>query len=291
MAKRQKSSPGPRQRGSRYIQSEENQTMECRIAYLRPGQIRARLAECPAVYIPFGPLEWHGPHLPYGMDPLNAEAVALRACAKSGGVVWGTQFWGTERERRPEQLRSLGFKPNEYVVGMDFPNHSLKSMYCPEEVFAIIVREILRETVTLGAKLAVLVNGHGAENHIAVFKRLETEFNASGPLKVYFRLAAPKDALKTGSGEHAAAMETSILMHLHAPSVDLKTLPPHPEPLHYRDYGIVDGPGFDGSGGPEHALTPPADPRTKANPEWGREIVETSASELAEEVREKVKGA
>lgn len=258
--------------------------MECRIAHLRPAQLAARLKEFPAVYVPFGPLEWHGPHLPYGMDPLNAENVARLACEATGGLLWPTQYWGTERERRPEQLASLGFPADRFIVGMDFPKHLLPSMYCPEEVLAVLVREILREIAALGGKAAVLVNGHGAENHMAVFQRLEREFNNTNPLRVLFRMALPKDK-SFGSCGHAEEMETSILLHLHPDNVDLKTLPPHPEPLRYGDYGIVDGPGFDGGGGPGATLLASADPRTKASAPRGKQIVEATARELAGEVR------
>lgn len=258
--------------------------MECRFTYLRPGQIVQRLKECPVVYIPFGPLEWHGPHLPYGMDPLNAEHCALESCRNTGGIVWPTQYWGTERERTPAQLKSLGFREDEYVVGMDFPKHSLPSMYCPEEVFAVIVRELLRESITLGAKVAVLVNGHGAENHMAVFKRLTCEFNNTTKLRVHFRVAAPRMEL-AGSGEHAGRMETAILMHLNPTCVDLQQLPPKNQPLRYADFGIVDGPGFDGRGGKGNAVGEAEDPRLHSTPEMGKDLIERTVQEIAAEVR------
>lgn len=257
---------------------------ESRIAFLRPGEIADRLAEMPVVYIPIGPLEWHGPHLPFGTDPLNAENVALGVCVRTGGVVWPTQFWGTEKERRPEQLRSLGFSPDEYIVGMDFPKNTLKSMYCPEEVLAILVREMLRETTVLGAKLAVIINGHGAENQIDLLKRLETEFNNTTDLKVYFRIAAPREIVERGSGEHAAAMETSAIMHAFGDCVDLAELPPIPERMRYTDYAVVDGPGFDGGGAADGCLAPANDPRTSASAEVGRALVEKAVSEIVAEI-------
>src|SRR5436305_468736 len=106
---------------------------ELRLSHLRPAEIQQRLTACPAIYVPLGPLEWHGPHLPLGTDPLNAENVALGVCRRIGGIVWPTQFWGTERERPPALLRALGFEENQYVVGMDFPRNSLPSAYCAAE--------------------------------------------------------------------------------------------------------------------------------------------------------------
>lgn len=259
---------------------------EIRIAFLRPREIAERLEQCPLVYLPIGPLEWHGPHLAFGMDPLNAENTALETCKRTGGIVWPTQFWGTERERPPRQLESLGFSRDRYVVGMDFPNNALKSMYCPEEILALLVREILREIITLGAKVCVIVNGHGAENQIATLKRLEVEFTNTSPLRVLFRIAAPRAAIEAGSGEHAAAQETSVLMAMHPECVDLSELPPAGRPIRYVDSAVVDGPGFDGKGPGEGCLSEACDPRKSASAEAGRKYIEATVTELAAEVGE-----
>lgn len=262
-----------------------SQKGETRMAFLRPGEIVERLKRASAVYVPFGPLEWHGPHMPYGTDALNAESVALGASAKTGGVVWPTQFWGTERERSPQQLASLGFRTDKYVVGMDFPRNLIRSMYCPEEVFALVVREILREIGVLGARLAVLVNGHGAENQIRTFERLTVEANNTTGLRVLFRIAAPRKMLEEGSGEHAAAKETSLLMHLHPQCVDVGQLPAKRVRMKYTDYAVVDGPGFDGKAKAAGYIAKEDDPRVSARPEIGRRIVQQTVLELVGEVR------
>ena len=54
-----------------------------------------------------------------------------------------TLFMGTERERSPAKLESIGFRATDYVVGMDFPRNTLKSLYAREEVFALALREHL----------------------------------------------------------------------------------------------------------------------------------------------------
>lgn len=40
---------------------------------LRPGEILAERERCSIVYLPVGPLEWHGPAMPYGTDALLAQ--------------------------------------------------------------------------------------------------------------------------------------------------------------------------------------------------------------------------
>ncbi len=257
---------------------------EVRMSHLRPGEIAGRLKKTSVVYVPFGPLEWHGPHMPFGTDPLNAENAALASCRRTGGVVWPTQFWGTERERRPEQLASLGFPTDKYVVGMDFPKNFMPSMYCPEEIFAIVVREILRAITTLKARLAVLVNGHGGENHIRVLERLAVEFTSTTDLAVHVRMAAPKTML-SGSGEHAARGETGLLMHLHPASVDIRQLPPKSRRMKYTDYAVVDGPGFDGKAAGNGYLSRDEDPRFTASAAPGKKVADATVREIAAEVK------
>jgi len=37
-------------------------------------------------------------------------------------------------------LRDLGFKGDEWIIGMDFPANSMKSLYSMEDVFALVIR-------------------------------------------------------------------------------------------------------------------------------------------------------
>ena len=54
---------------------------------LRPDEILEEQKNKSIVYLPIGPLEWHGPAMPFGTDPLAATEVARRAAAITGGVV------------------------------------------------------------------------------------------------------------------------------------------------------------------------------------------------------------
>ena len=257
--------------------------MEQRIAYMRPGQICAVLETTPLVYIPVAPLEWHGPHLPLGVDPINAESVAAGACKETGGVVWPTLFWGTERERGGDMLEDLGFSRDDYVVGMDFPANSLPSAYCPEEVFGVLVRDTLRQVRTMGFQYAVLVNGHGAANHIATLQRLAVEFNHTTNLKVLFAFAVTDEDNEAGCIGHATNMETSALMYYAPESVDLNELPPAEQTIYYKDFAIVDGDGFNGRGPDDKHVVD--DPRTKASAEDGEQYFAKVVSEVAQKVK------
>ena len=59
--------------------------------YLRPEEIVEEQERCSIVYLPVGPLEWHGPAMPYGTDPLAAAEVARRAAkitSEKKGIKW-----------------------------------------------------------------------------------------------------------------------------------------------------------------------------------------------------------
>lgn len=255
---------------------------EFRIAYLRPGQIIERINRHSVVYVPIGPLEWHGPHMPYGTDPLNAQNTAEEVCRRVGGVVWPTLYWGTERERRPDQLESLGFPTDRYIVGMDFPANSIPSCYCAEEIFAMVVRDTVRQAARLGAKLVVLINGHGAENHMAALKRLAVELTNTGPTRVVFRLACVVGG-PAGSMGHADAVETALMMHM-TKSVDIPQLPPDGTELRYIDHAVVDGGGFDGQS-PSHTVPEEYDPRRRSTAELGKQSFVAACDQIAGEVK------
>ena len=259
--------------------------MELRVPYLRPQQVRDRLAAAPVVYVPVGPIEWHGPHLPFGTDPLHSEGLSLAACQQTGGLVWPTVFFGTERERPAKMLESLGLDGDSYVVGMDFPNNTLPSAYCPEEIFALVMREVLTEVGRMGAKVAVVVNGHGAVNQLSTLDRLTTEFNNTTDLKILTRkpLETFEDTVAASAG-HADAWETSLMMHMYPGVVELGALPPVGTPIRYIDFAMVDGPAFDGQGGPEHVLQ--NDPRTQSSAKAGKTSFEAELKQLVRGVRE-----
>ncbi len=54
--------------------------MEPKVEYelMRPAEVVAARERCPVAFVPIGPLEWHGPHLPMGTDGLHAHHVAVR---------------------------------------------------------------------------------------------------------------------------------------------------------------------------------------------------------------------
>ena len=212
-----------------------------------------------------------------GTDPLNAEAVARQVAERIGGVVLPTLFWGTERARPPEKLRSLGFEENTYIVGMDFPENKLPSLYAREETFGIMVREILDQINQFSYRLIVLVNGHGGKNHVEVLKRLSHEYSAKTATRVLLTFALPRSSF--GIVGHADAIETSVMMALHPDCVDLGQLPDISSKI-YLNSGIVDAASFAGQPTEDYSLRSRADPRYAASEPFGQELFEQTVNEV-----------
>lgn len=254
-----------------------------RFELLRPNEILEEKQRFPVVYMPVGPLEWHGPHLALGMDPLNAEAIARLVAGETGGVVMPTFYWGTERERSPQMLRNIGFRGDEWIVGMDFPKNQMPSLYASEDAFSSAMREHLNLLVKQKYKLIVIINGHGGENHIAALLRLAKEFTATTESTVLYTITTFLDEGGNQDLGHATRVETSILQYLHPECVDLAQLPPKDGKLHNTEYAVVDDAAFRGSPSPD--FTVQNDPRD-ASPELGKTTVDLSVGIISKLVME-----
>lgn len=238
---------------------------------MRPEEFLEAKKQCAIAYLPVGPLEWHGPHLPFGVDALNAAAVAEGAAKITGGVVFPTLYCGTERARAPHIVKRMGFEDeNQYVVGMDVPNNTVPSCYFPEEVFGVILREHICVMMTLGFDMIVIVNGHGADGQLETGARLAREFTNTTDTKVLFCFGFRPECENDPKPGHANISESSIIMYLHPESVRLDALPPKEVPLKTSEWGIADSLLFQGKGNAEHTVE--YHPRD-SYPELGRRYV------------------
>jgi creatinine amidohydrolase len=259
---------------------------------MRPPDIAKERERVPLVFIPIGPIEWHGPHLPLGTDGLHAHAVAVRVARRVGGVVLPTYFLGTETVRLGGQgaqsLGALGFATDEHIVGMDFPRNPVKSLYIEEGTFAVTVRELLRLLKANGYKLLVIVNGHGAVNHQRALRRLAAEESVLPAVRVEYTIAFLPTAPPLSDPGHAEKIETSLMLAIRPELVDLASLPPKGVPLRYQDYGIVEGQAFDGTPTPDFTLRTESDPRD-ASPTLGAKILQAEVDRLVEIVQDKLR--
>jgi creatinine amidohydrolase len=257
------------------------------MAFLFPDEVAAARARNGLVILPLAPLEWHGPHLAMGCDNLLAHAFARRLARELECPYYPPLWVSTERQRSPEALEALGFDRTARVEGMDFPNHSVASGYFREEVFALVVRDILHILFErMRFDHVLIVNGHGAENQKAVLNRICHEFNASaaGAERVIWVYPGFPRSLLAGSIGHAASEETSMLESCWPGCADIARLPVNGK-LRNVDYGIVDGETFDCAPTPDFTLREAQDPRLHTDVAWGAEQMELAAAEVIEDVR------
>ena len=70
--------------------------------------------------------------------------------------------------------------------------------------------------------------------------------------------------------------------------MDLDRLPPKRDKLRYKDYSVVDGGGFIGDPGEDHAVPHEMDPRHMSSVERGCKLFEKTLDELEEHIRQKL---
>jgi creatinine amidohydrolase len=253
---------------------------------MRSSQIVEARRQCPVAFLPIGPLEWHGPHLPLGTDGLHAHWIAVEVAKRVGGVVLPTYFLGSDTVRPadgPQGVRPLGFEGGERIVGMDFPDNPVKSLYIEEGTFAVVIRELLRLIKQNPYRLVVIINGHGAPNHVRTLRRLATEETDLPRVRVVYETASSSAPPPLDPG-HAERGETALIMSIAPRRVDVKTLPATKTPLRYRDFGIVNGSAFDGRPTPEYTVPQGSDPRY-ATPEEGAAMLAREIERLADQVK------
>ncbi|MCM8830414.1 MAG: creatininase family protein [Candidatus Omnitrophica bacterium] len=259
------------------------------VQFLMPDEIISQREKNSLIYLPLGPLEWHGPHLPLGVDPLRAEIAALKLAQETDGIVLPTLFVGTERERSPEMLKNIGFKGNEYIVGMDFPENTLPSLYFKEEVFAVLLRNYLELIIDVWKfKNIVIINGHGGGNHKEVIERLRKEFISTRNVKILHLMPMLDFTLGIFHSGHATKEETETLMAYYPESVDIKKLPEKPSSLYNIKYAIVDDPTFNGKPSTDFTVRGEEDPRD-SDKERGKEIFEKTVKQMKEVIMKEIK--
>lgn len=193
----------------------------------------ARLqSEQPPLFLPVGALEQHGPHLPLGTDGLLATAVAADAAAIVGGLVAPTLSYGYKSQPK--------FGGGQHFCGTTSVDAAtLIGSVC----------DAVREFARHGAERLVIVNGHyenqwfliegvdlglrdlGPAARLQVMRLEYWDFLTETTLASVFPAGFPGFAL-----EHAAVIETSLMLHYHPELVRLDLVP---------DDGPADFPPYD----------------------------------------------
>jgi creatinine amidohydrolase len=200
-------------------------------------------------------------------------------------VVLPPTFMGTDSLRPPgnvsEGLAPMDLPDDARVVGMDLPGFSVKSMYFHETLFGAVIREMVQMLKREPWRILVLVNGHGAPNQARMLERIAAEETDPPHREVIYATSWDPDAADPDAGPgHADHYETSIMLAVDESLVHIDRLPPSPEPLRYKEHGIMDGPSFEGDPGEGFAVRAYADPRDATRAE-GVQLIEGEIARLA----------
>jgi creatinine amidohydrolase len=190
-------------------------------------------ADAPPVLLPVGALEQHGPHLPLGTDALLATAVAADAARRVGGLV--------------APALAYGYKSQPKCGG---GQHFCGTTSVDAATLIGSVRDAVREFARHGVTRLVVVNGH-YENQWFLTEGIELGLRDLGPgaaLEVvrleYWDLlseatlaAVFPDGFPGYALEHAAVIETSLMLHYH-PSLVRVDLIPDDGPADFPPYDV-----------------------------------------------------
>jgi creatinine amidohydrolase len=192
---------------------------------------RVTVSKAP-IFLPVGALEQHGPHLPLGTDALLATAIAAGAAAASGGIV--------------APALSYGYKSQPKCGG---GQHFCGTTSLDAATLIGQIRDAIREFVRHGVERLILVNGH-YENQwfmiegidlalrecrpspLSVMRLEYWDFCTAETLAAIFPNGFPGFAL-----EHAAVIETSMMLHLHPELVRIDRIPDEP-PADFPPYDM-----------------------------------------------------
>jgi creatinine amidohydrolase len=195
-------------------------------------EFEARMTDEPVIFLPCGAFEQHGPHLPFAVDALLPTAIAEGVARQVGGLVASAITYGYKS--MPKSGGGPGFPGTINLDGATLVS---------------IVGDIIRDLHRHGLRKVCAIVGH-YENQWFVGEGIDLALSQIGDpdLKAmrleYWDFCTPEVLDKVFSDgfpgielEHAAVMETSLMMHLHPDKVRDDLIPDHP-PADFPPYDV-----------------------------------------------------
>lgn len=206
--------------------------MTVRIGDMTWPEYADRVTGDPVVFVPCGALEQHGPHLPLATDAILASEVAEGVAEEVGGLVLPALAYGYK-----SMPKSGG--------GSHFPG----TVNLDGATVIATVRDLIREQVRHGVRKLCFVVGH-YENQWFVTEGIDLAMRelASTGLRVmrleYWDFTDARtiaqvfpDGFPGAALEHAAVIETSLMLHYQPRHVRLDRIPDHP-PADFPPYDV-----------------------------------------------------
>lgn len=160
-----------------------------------PHEFLRAVKECPVFLVPTGLLEWHGDHLPLGLDALKIHAIALKIAERLGGGI---------------------VLPANYIGRPGFSSYTGTLTYS-EGLVQQLFYETFSQLKKVGAKVIVLLSGHYGPLQEETVERAGEIFARENPDVGVIACAEYADA-KVGEVypcDHAGLWETSMYLHLY----------------------------------------------------------------------------
>ncbi len=237
---------------------------------LTPEEFRIRLAEAPIAYLPLGTLEWHGEHLPLGSDSVQPSSFFQELAIQVGGIVMPALFLGPDKMEVVNDVEYYGkdrgnnFEDEKQRYDKQILAGSV--YWIPDSLFISLLESILKQLKRQGFKILV-AHGHGPSTRI-VMDHSEL-WEAKYGIKIFHLWGSENDDWNGFMYDHAAMLETSVVMKYRPDLVHMENLSPNPDiwPLGVRGY----------------------DPRFYASLEKGNEIVNIQMNRIVTKLKEALK--
>lgn len=208
-----------------------------------PHELAEELRTFPVAYVPVGSLEWHGRHLPYGVDCFTSHGILVRVAQKYGGVVLPPTHWG-------------------FNVPAALGSHPGLSPTTAEMLYA----DIIRGLIVVGFRVVIAVTGHGFGMQVEALQKginaISGFRHAHGLAIMVHDLTRSHYTLPDTGLDHAAKWETSFMLALRPDLVEIERI---------RDEDLTTDVGRKAAG--IYSNTSDMDPRVYASAELGERSI------------------
>jgi len=185
---------------------------------MSPYEFNNVMEKSPIAYIPFGTVEWHGPHLPLGVDTLKIQAFVSKAVSISGGIVFPVVTWNRNTIR---SIDGVSYEGVENLCRHQLPGNI---HFIRKQTFESLVEDCVDCCMNRGFKAVCIWSGHNAAALGECVPDMNSQLQEKHPEKRVYISACDgglvpqeefKDAGITVFADHAGIWETSVMMATH----------------------------------------------------------------------------